>query len=218
VAEVDPGQAREQARQVLEGDRYQARDVPRPLEGVLRWVGERVQDVLGPVGDALDTPAGLIVALLAVTAATAAVVVAAIRRRTRHAEHREHARRRQRSLDPATLEHEADRAEAGGDLDAAVRLRFRAGVLRLEQAGAVPARADATTARLVGRVRVPAFAALARAFDEVAYGGRPATPDDVARARAEWPAVIAAAGSAAARGSAAAHRPAPAHHRLGDAG
>ncbi|QYG92388.1 DUF4129 domain-containing protein [Iamia sp. SCSIO 61187] len=193
MAEVDPGQAREQARQVLEGDRYRARDVPRPLEGVLRWVGERVQDVLGPVGDALDTPAGLITALLVVTAATAAVVVAAIRRRTRHAEHREHARRRQHSLDPATLEHEAERAEADGDLEAAVRLRFRAGVLRLEQAGAVPARADATTARLVGRVHAPAFAGLARAFDEVAYGGRPATADDVARARAEWPAVVAAA-------------------------
>jgi len=199
VAEVDPDQAREQARQVLEDDRYQPRDVPRPLEGVLRWIGERVGDVLDPVGDALATPLGLALAFLAVAALTTALVVAAVRRRNRTAEHEAVARRRARSLDPAVLDEEAERAEAAGALDAAVRLRFRAGVLRLEQAGVVPARADATTARLVGRIAVPAFAPLARSFDEIAYGGRPATPDDVAAARRDWPEVIAAARRAEAR-------------------
>ncbi|HMJ77482.1 MAG TPA: DUF4129 domain-containing protein, partial [Iamia sp.] len=193
MAEVDPGEAREQARLVLEGDRYQAEDVPRPLRGVLQWIGERVSDVGRPLVDALSTPAGLVFALLVVGATTAALVVAVVRRRNRAVTDDEVVRRRARSLDPAALEHEADRAEAEGDLAAAVRLRFRAGVVRLEQAGAVPARADATTARLVGRVGVPAFAPLARSFDEVAYGGRPATPDDVAAARRDWPEVLAAA-------------------------
>lgn len=190
MAEVDPGAARDQARQVLEGDRYRSREVPRPLEGVLRWIGERVQDVLSPIGDVLSTPGGLAVGVLVVVGGTAALVVALVRRRTRVAEQAEQRRGRARRLDPAALEAEADRAEAGGDLDAAVRLRFRAGVARLEQAGVVPARADATTARLVDRVAVPAFAPLARSFDEVAYGGRPATTDDVAAARRDWPAVV----------------------------
>jgi len=193
VAEVDPGEAREQARRVLEGDRYQPEDVPRPLEGVLRWIGDRVEDLARPVADALSTPAGLALGLLAVAAVTTALVVALVRRRNRVAEREATARRRARSLDPAVLDREADRAEAGGDLAAAVRLRFRAGVLRLEQADVIPARADATTARLVGLLRVPAFALLARSFDEIAYGGRPATPADVAAARRDWPAVLTAA-------------------------
>jgi hypothetical protein len=193
VAEVDPGQARDQARQVLEDDRFQARDVPRPLEGVLRWIGERVTDVVDPLADALSTPLGLALGLLAVAAGTTALVVLLVRRRNRVAEHAAETRRRARSLDPAVLDDEAERAEAAGDLDAAVRLRFRAGVLRLEQAGVVPARADATTARLLGRIAVPAFAPLARSFDEIAYGGRPATTADVAAARRDWPEVVAAA-------------------------
>ncbi|HEU5149768.1 MAG TPA: DUF4129 domain-containing protein [Iamia sp.] len=198
MAEVDPGEAREQARRVLAGDRYQAEDVPRPLQGVLRWVGERIEDVSRPVADALGTPAGLVIGLGAVAVATTLLVLALVRRRTRVAEREAVTRRRARSLDPAALDREAEAAEAVGDLATAVRLRFRAGVVRLEQAGAVPARVDATTARLVGRVDVPAFAPLARAFDEVAYGGRPATPADVAAARRHWPEVLAAATAATA--------------------
>jgi hypothetical protein len=190
VAEVDPGAARDQARQVLEGDRYRSRKVPRPLEGVLRWIGERVQDVLEPVGDLLSTPAGMALGLIVVVGGTTALVVALVRRRTRVAEQASRQRLGGRRVDPAALDAEADRAEADGDLDGAVRLRFRAGIARLEQAGVVPARADATTARLVDRVAVPAFAPLARSFDEVAYGGRAATTDDVASARRDWPAVV----------------------------
>jgi hypothetical protein len=193
VAEVDPGAARDQARQVLEGDRYRSRDVPRPLEGVLRWIGERVQDVLEPIGDLLSTPGGLALGVIVVVGATTALVVALVRRRTRVAEQAEDRRARARRPDPAALEAEADRAEADGDLDVAVRLRFRAGVARLEQAGVVPARADATTARLVDRVGVPAFGPLARSFDEVAYGGRSATTEDVAAARRDWPVVVGTA-------------------------
>lgn len=193
MAEVDPGEAREQARQILDGDRYQPRDVPRPLRGVLRWIGERVEDVGRPLVDALSTPAGMAVGILAVATATVLVVITLVRRRNRVAEQAASARRRDQAVDPAALEDEADRAEAAGDLATAVRLRFRAGVARLERSGALPTRADATTARLVGRVGVPAFAPLAHAFDEVAYGGRPATRDDVAAARRGWPEVVAAA-------------------------
>lgn len=193
MAEVDPGEAREQARRILDGDRYQAQDVPRPFRGVLRWIGERVEDAGRPVVDVLSTPLGMALGLLGVGVATALVVVSLVRRRNRVAERVAVERGRARSLDPDALEAEADRSEAAGDLAAAVRLRFRAGVVRLERAGVVPARADATTARLVGRVDVPAFAPLAQAFDEVAYGGRPATADDVAVARRDWPTVVAAA-------------------------
>lgn len=187
---VDRGEARDQARQVLEDDRYRSRDVPRPLRGVLEWVGARLEDAARPVGEALSTPAGVVVSLLVVTAVAVLVAVTVARRRARVAEEQVTRRRRSRRPDPGALDAEADAAEAAGDLSGAVRLRFRAGVLRLEDAGVVRRRPDATTGRLRAQVPGPSFAGLARAFDEVAYGGRAATADDVESARRTWPVVL----------------------------
>src|SRR6266496_5432893 len=39
--------ARDQARQILGGRRYKPADVPRPFEGVLEWLGDRLR----PIGD-----------------------------------------------------------------------------------------------------------------------------------------------------------------------
>ncbi len=50
----------------------------------------------------------------------------------------------------------------------------------------------------VGRaLRSRDFDGLANDFDEVAYGGRPATPPTSATARSTWPAVVATARSQA---------------------
>lgn len=190
MADLDPAAAREDARRVLEDDRYQARDVPRPLRGVLRWVGERVEDVADPVGDVLSTPAGLAATTVLVVAVTAVAVATAVRRRNRSTERGEARARRAQRADPAALEREAERAEAAGDLDAAVRLRFRAGVARLEEAEVIPRRADATTRQLVVEVPSPSLAPLAATFDEVAYGGRPAGALDLEAARQGWPRVL----------------------------
>ena len=182
-------QARADARRVLEGDRYRARDVPRPLEGVLRWIGERVRSLGDVVGDVLSTPAGVVGTVAVVATVTVLAVAAATRRRTRRADEAVRASRRGIRADPNALDREADGAEAAGDLAGAVRLRFRAGILRLEDAGAIPARPDATTRRLLAVVPAPAFASLARTFDAVAYGGRPAVAADVEAARRDWPVV-----------------------------
>ena len=63
---------------------------------------------------------------------------------------RRRARRRARTVadereDPDALEREADAAERDGDLDRAVRLRFRAGLLRLGDRGAIHYRPSVTT-------------------------------------------------------------------------
>lgn len=190
---VDPDVAREEARRILEGDRYQARDVPRPLEGVLGWLGERIQDVSEPVRDLVATPAGLAVALGTVLALAVIAASMAVRRGNRVVAVAAHRERRDRGADPARLEERAEEAEGAGELDLALRLRFRAGVLRLEQAGAVPPRPDMTSRRLVAAV--PGADGLARTFDEVAYGERRAQPVDVETARREWPAIVAGAGT-----------------------
>ncbi len=98
------------------------------------------------------------------------------------------------SLDPDELERAAAAAERAGDLDHAVRLRFVAGVLRLDRAGVITYRSSLTTGQLRSRVPSGAFAELAGAFDEIAYGGRPAVEDDIRTATEGWPRVLAEAG------------------------
>jgi hypothetical protein len=95
------------------------------------------------------------------------------------------------SLDPDELERAADAAARAGDLDHAVRLRFVAGVLRLDQAGVITYRSSLTTGQLRSRVPSRSFAELAATFDEIAYGGRPAQEDDVRAATEAWPRVLA---------------------------
>jgi len=96
----------------------------------------------------------------------------------------------------------AEEAEARGDLGAALRLRFRAGVADLAARDLVPARASTGMAELERRLRSPTFTGLARRFEEVAYGGRAAQGDDVAAAREGWPRVRQEVGERPAAGSA----------------
>jgi hypothetical protein len=98
-------------------------------------------------------------------------------------------------VDPDALEREAEQAERDGDLERAVRLRFRAGLLRLDRARAIEFRPSLTTTEVSRAVRSAAFDELALTFEEVAYGGRAASGPDVEEARREWPALLAEVGS-----------------------
>jgi hypothetical protein len=91
---------------------------------------------------------------------------------------------------------EADRLEAAGELEAALRTRYAAIVAELVEAAVledVPGRTvrelDAEVAVAAPR-RAPSVAAVGERFDAVVYGGRPATLDDLEVARAAtWVAV-----------------------------
>jgi hypothetical protein len=192
--EIDPETARDQARDILDQRRYQPADVPRPFEGALDWLGDRLR----PIGDFFDRllsswPGRL--ALIAGLIALVAVVTTAIARRRGRGVSPGGGRGRRRigeeSLDPGQLERDADAAERRGDLDLALRLRFRAGLLRLDAAGAIRFRPSLTSGEVRRRLRLPTFDDLALTFDEVAYGGRRASAGDVGTAREHWPRVLA---------------------------
>jgi Domain of unknown function (DUF4129) len=159
----------------------------------LEWLGDRLR----PIGDffsrVTESLAGR-VALVALLAGVVAVVALLVTRRRAATSAAGGARRRRRSAeehaDPARLEREADAAERRGDLDVALRLRFRAGLLRLDRAGAIQFRPSITTGQVARRLRLRVFDDLAITFDAVTYGGRPASVDDLQSARAEWPRVL----------------------------
>ncbi|MGI8480004.1 MAG: DUF4129 domain-containing protein [Gaiellaceae bacterium] len=189
----EPEQAREEAQRILAERRFSETDLPRPLEGFLDWLGERLR----PIGDFVDRvlPGGDNVVWLLLAAAVLVLAVGVATRlggrRGPGAERVRGRGRAQSALDATALEREADAAELAGNLERALRLRFGAGVLRLAERQQLDDPSSITTGALVRRFGSDAFAAGARSFDEVVYGRRAPTPDDARRVREAWEAVLA---------------------------
>ena len=199
---ADPDSVRAEARRILSQDRYRPDDIPRPFRGPLEWIAARLE----PVGDAIDAVYGWITDVLAALAAgtpggaatlwtiLGLLVVAAVAAQTRRVVERRGADRAReaaaadalRSDDPRELEKRAAAARARGEHERAVRLLFRAGVLRLARARAIPARDSLTTGEMRRLLRSPDFDRIGTSFDEIAYGRRPATDADSRSAREAW--------------------------------
>jgi hypothetical protein len=192
--QVNPEQAREQARLILHERRFRGTAMPRPFHGVLSWLADHLHfiarawnSLAAGIGGqkVLWTILGVIVLLLATW------VGSRLARRRTEVEARALGRRaRGRREDPDELERLADEAERRGDLEIALRLRFRAGLLRLGRARAVSLRPSLRTREARRALRNPRFDRLARDFDEVVYGRRPPRPADVEAARSEWPELL----------------------------
>jgi hypothetical protein len=198
-AAVASDQARREAREVLDGRRFKPARVPRPFAGILRTLGRWLEPVGGPLGRlwrrVADTVPGrlFLVGFVFLVAALASVRLIGRRSPANVARSRPFGVDAD-GLDPEGLERRAVAAERAGDLDHAVRLRFVAGVLRLDRAGVIAYRSSLTTGQLRSRLHSAAFAELAAAFDEIAYGGRPAEEADLRAATEVWPRVLAEAG------------------------
>ena len=194
-ASRSPADDRRRAQSVLEQRRFRGADVPRPFARPLEWLGDRLQpiaDWLEGLGD--DVPGGPIVLWMAlsalIVAAALAITSTTIRRRAVAIE-RARAAALPASEDPRALEREADSAERDGDWERAVRLRFRAGLLRLDRRHVIDYRPSLTTGEVARAVASPAFGEVGERFDAIAYGGRPAERQDAEHARRGWAEVLA---------------------------
>lgn len=192
AAASDPSAARAVAASILASERFEAADHPRPFAGLL----ERLTGLLrGPwerLVDRFDMLSGW--GKAAVLAVAAAILLSA-----GWALARLIAKRRPRPNDPQTLqtparsvegpeelERAAKTAEAERDYGLAVRLRFRAGLLRLADNGAIDFRPSDTSLSLRRKLASPLFDRLADRFDAIVYGRQHATPEDAEDARLTW--------------------------------
>lgn len=195
AAAVDPAAAREAAREILAGRQYRPAPTPRPLRKQLTWLGDRLSKPLDWLGDLFSHVPGNL--LLAIGLLTAGLAIAFIARKARaragapDSRRRTHGAAADESEEPDVLERDADTAEREGRLDDALRLRFRAGLLRLGARGAIRYRPSVTTNEVRRVLGSDTFEELARTFEAVAYGGRDAAPPDLDTARREWPHVVA---------------------------
>lgn len=193
-----PEQQRNEAREVLSQRRYREQEVPRPFAGVFAFLGR----LLEPVGDAFtaafrflarllpggDSSVWAVFGLLVVVGAAAV----SLRLGSRRAQASEQGttQSRLRSLDERALERAADAAAQAGDHGKAVRLRFLAGLLRLDKAHAITWRPSLITSEIEASISSPEFESLACSFDEIVYGGRAAVPEDSERALTGWQRVL----------------------------
>lgn len=190
ASRIDPDAARSEARKILSGRRFRAEPVPRPLRGVLEWVGNRLNGIATFVADVLrPIPGPTWVALAVIGIVIAGLMFARLASRPGGRVNRRGTRlgaEAESSDDPDALEAAAAEAERSGDPSAALRLRFRAGLLRLDERGAIMFRPSLTTNEVRTLLGSETFEDLASVFEEVAYGERKAEADEVAEAREAW--------------------------------
>lgn len=91
------------------------------------------------------------------------------------------------------LDAQARAAEAEGDFATAVRLSFRAGLLRLEEIGVIDDRLATSDTRLRRQLSSQTFDKIVLSHELIAYGDTPATAGDAEEARESWPVLVSAA-------------------------
>jgi hypothetical protein len=197
----DASRARAEARHILAEDRFKTKSLPDPLRGVKKSVGDWLRDTFGssaPSRGGLVTgknhslsPLFWLVTALVVAALVIWASVRIARNRAGNADvEADHEHDQEEITDAELLERMAEAAEESGELEAAIRFRFRAGLLRLDRAGAIEFRPSITSGQVARRLHLPAFDDLASTFDAVAYGGRAPSHPDVDASRREWPRVL----------------------------
>jgi hypothetical protein len=193
AGEPPPADAGRRARAVLAEGRFHER-LPQPLKRPLQRLGDWLEDLWRALPGG---PGGRWAwAVIVVAAIAAAVSLRGIRRRRGVAESAVAAAASRGGAPdtPAALERRADEAEQAGDHALAVRLRFRAGLMRLGEREAIPYRPSLTTAEARRPLRSEPFDRLAADFDAIAYGGREARDEDARAARSGWSEVLAGVG------------------------
>jgi hypothetical protein len=186
---VDSERLREEAERILSQGRYRVQ--PTASESFGEWLERLWYGFLGFVADVADLIGGPLVLgllLFGLVVVTAVLITRNLgHRRAREIEiriMREHLLAR--GADPAELEREAEIAASESDFATAVRLTFRAGLLRLDERGRIRYWPGLTSAEIAELLASPDFEVLARRFDEVVYGHRTAAAVDFANARQGW--------------------------------
>ncbi|MCL4449027.1 MAG: hypothetical protein M1483_04660 [Actinobacteria bacterium] len=93
-------------------------------------------------------------------------------------------------LNPDELLRQAILAENSSQFNEAVKLRFKAGIVRLEKDGYVTNTLTTTTEDISETIASPTFNYLAKTFNEIAYANKTADIQDMLEARSGWVMVL----------------------------
>jgi hypothetical protein len=188
IVTVDVERIRDEIERILSAAKY---DAPQESQigGWWRRLWFRILEWIDGLVSAFPGGPAIFFGLLALVV-VGLVVFAAFRlgrRRNRQIEALHFAQRSsERGLDPREVERRADRAVAEGNYREAVRLRFLAGLLRLDERNAIAFRPGMTSAEVSATLRSPTYDRLASRFDAIVYGDDRAGLDDHQQAVDDW--------------------------------
>jgi hypothetical protein len=100
-------------------------------------------------------------------------------------------RKEQEAESPEALELRAAAALERRQHEEAIRLYYRAGLIRLGRRGAIEYEPSLTSGEVADMIRLAVFDHIAQTFDGVAYGRRTSDADQVTAARADWEKLLA---------------------------
>ena len=205
-AAVDPNAARDAAREILRGREFRPAGSPKPLEGVVTWIGDRLNGIAEGIGDFFSglfkplfelLPGNWGVTLgIALCVGIAAFVIWLVSRNVVRAPNvaATASNGAAPDTDPKDLEAAAQRAERDEQFELAIRLRYRAGLIRLDHARVIELQPWNTAALLTRKVASPRFDRITDTFEAITYGGRAATGTQANTVRAEWSTLLTEVG------------------------
>lgn len=215
--EPTAAEARARAHEILGAERFtDGASSPGPLDRVGTKISEWLRDIL-PSTDRTFSPgqgvggfleAIVWIVLIGLLGFVIVLLVRAYRRRSRVPEEDDPTHRSATApegddldgwageRDPEVLEREAAAAEARGAYGLAIRLRFRAGLLRLDASGVIAFRPSLTSGQVLRAVpKATTLGGIARTFDAVAYGDADVDAQDASASREAWARVLTEVGS-----------------------
>lgn len=192
AADADPAEARRLAEKILSDRKYKEVRPPNPFERPIAWVGGTVRRLFSAVADFVDKlipgnarQAWGVIALVAGLATALFVIQLAVRRqRIRAAGDVD--KLNLSTEDPSELEALAAAAASRSNFGESIRLRFRAGLVRLEQNRRITDPTHQTNGDIYEAVRAEPLLDLQRQFDHVIYGGSEANAQDEVEAVRNW--------------------------------
>lgn len=174
--------------EILFEPRFGDREPESWWDRIRRMIFERIsRTLLGFIAAVRgNVPATLIVAALLVGLVVLTTVTLGRRRADDLARRAGIERILAQGVDPEALERLAVAASTSGDFGEAIRYRFVAGLLRLDQMGRIEFWPGLTSAEASERLRSEEFDQLAVQFDEVVYGHRAALQTGDERSAELW--------------------------------
>ena len=186
---IDPGpEVAATVASVLSQERFaqaSTTTLERWLDRIGSWIADRVGRLSGGDGSARRANVLAVLAVLTLVAVATSLVT---KRRAAVFHERATLDRliEQEGADPVAIERQAIAAAAAGDYARSVRLRFIAGILRLDQQGIIRYTKGLTTGEIARTVDDPVFDELQVDFDRVVYGDDPAELSMEERSESGW--------------------------------
>jgi hypothetical protein len=196
--------ARRQAESILSESRFHAAPVPHPLRGLLQTIGHGLEEVLSLIPEGVGrvgtiVPGGSVVVwillALVLLALGALLTTRGARRALLSSGGSPVVAESGATMSAAELLRAATAAEHEGRRGDAVRLRFRRGLVVLAESDRLAVGPAMLSAEVSKALRSEQFDALASTFDEIAYGGRAGTAEDVDASRRGWGTLLKSVGA-----------------------